>query len=458
METFGKTLVFTAAALFLLSTTCFTIAEEKFFEYEVDGKKVRHKYVIGAQEFAVPKGPKPAKGKPYFDPNFGCKVTRITDKDIDDYAKHKTKYMNTIYSTMDHENFDGTYVMLGSWKYFLYDLKTYKLVKRMGVSPRSGCQWNGRWHPTDPKLYYYTFGTKLMLRDVTGPSKAVAEDKVVHDFSPYVPGSRGMGTSKGTPSVDGRYWVFGVGGEKNWKKVVMYDLKENKVVAQITTKGAPKWCGASLSGDYIIISGRAPAGPGVWSYPRDNLDKPVKIAPTITHSDVAIDADGNEVYVYENDKNDWIEAADLKTGKVTKIIKRIHKTRWGHSGGGKHITGNCWKTPGWVLVSTYGGQGKRGPCWQSWVNHMLEIKEGGRIWILCHNHSVHSGQRGRGAASQTSINTEGSRAYWTCNWDDPDGIKETFMVELPTTWHEDLMGKAESAASKKKARKTLHLE
>lgn len=453
------------AAIFALALLSIAYGVESlYFEYELAGKKLRHEYVLGTIPVDIPNIPLPQKGESYQDPIFGCKVTRISDKEIDGYH---SKRMVNIYSTLDVENCDGTLLMLGSFNYYMYDARTFKMLKHMGVQPRWGYEWEARWHPTKSNLLFYVWDTQLRMRDVSGPSKVVSEDILVHDFKKEFPDAKKIGVAvKGTPSINGRFWVFGVsiptiGSKHGFDRALFYDIDEDKVLGVVEC-GNPKWVGTSMSGDYMIVAGNLPGRKrGVWALRRDDPTKVVKLAPSVTHGDLAINSDGNEVYVYENSETDYVEMSELATGKTTKLISLIHHTTWKElraAGGiGQHFSGNCWNTPGWILVSTYSGP-PRDPsvrCWKKQLHYMLELRENPRIWGLCHNRSV---QGGYWAAAFATINARGTRAFWGANWGDPNGRLEVYTVELPDNWHEELMGKSGSAELKRKARKTLHLE
>lgn len=440
------------------------MAEPLGFEYEIDGKKVHRAYVFGTKPIDIPKINFPQKGKSYLDPAFGCRISRISDRQIDGYH---SKSLVVEYSTVDIENSDGTYLMLGSFNHYLYDALTFKMIKPMGKKPRWGYEWEARWHPTEPRLLYYIWKTQLRMRDMTGPCKAVAEDRIVHDFKKEFPDAQRIAVAtKGTPSIDGRYWAFGVsipsvGRKHGFDKAFFYDMKEDTVLWSVDCDN-PKWIGTSMSGDYMIIAGGIPGKErAVWALMRENPAKIMKLAPKITHSDLAIDSKGHEVYVYENSTNDFLEMTEFGTGKTTKLISVVHDTGWRelkNAGvGGQHFSGNCWQTPGWILVSTYGGSPKdpKTSCWKKHLHYMLELKKNPRIWRVCHNRSVQGGYWGQAFAT---INARGTRAYWSANWGSPKGRLEVYVVELPENWYEDLMGREKSAKLRKKARHTLHIE
>src|SRR6185295_17108869 len=122
------------------------------------------------------------------------------------------------------------------------------------------------------------------------------------------------------PSFDGRYWGFGIMDCKFWDErgkalaVVIYDMKEDKIAGQhAADHGAV--VGISPSGNRILYGGE--------SLKRDFSD-PVKLAPDMGHADFALDGEGREVFVYQDNKTDFWTSQDLLTGKQTKHVSQIH--------------------------------------------------------------------------------------------------------------------------------------
>jgi len=413
------------------------------------------KYVIDDFKlYPVPKAPIPKKGERFVDPVFGTRIVRVTDRQVDGYHKGgagRAGGMTTFYSRMDCDNADSSYILLhslsGGGPWHLYDGRTFKYLKALPI--RSG--WaEPRWDWADPKTVYYVDGLKLMKLNVdTGTATALK------DFSADVPGAKKVWTQhEGDSSVDGSKWAL-----KTARDWVWYDHLTGKVNVK---KGAPSsdHVSTSMLGGFYTVGGDR-GNQGIFSLTPD-FSSSKKVAPTGAHSDLAVDARGRDVLVYVNNKIDWIEMVDLATGKVTKLISVVHKTNWKDliaGGGGKHISGNCVATPGWVLVSTYGGSPFVIKSWQHQSVYMLELKANPRVWRVAHTHCPWDKSKGKDYWSEAlaTINTQGTRVYWGTNWDKPAGARtiETVFAELPSTWYEDLMGKAGARAARAATRSSI---
>mgnify|MGYP000605791662 CR=1 FL=1 len=83
--------------------------------------------------------------------------------------------------------------------------------------------------------------------------------------------------------------------------------------------------------------------------------------------------------VYQNVANDFIAMTDLETGVETRLLEIPFSL---NTDIGLHVSGNCYKKPGWVLISTYGAKYPRSGESSTWMDHllfMLELKENPKI-------------------------------------------------------------------------------
>jgi hypothetical protein len=232
-------------------------------------------------------------------------------------------------------------------------------------------------------------------------------------------------------------------------------METNRLVSKLLASAGDS-ISMSPSGRWIF------AARGTTRYKRD-FTQPLKLCPhhRINHGDLAIDAEGNEVFVHQC-PDDWITMYDLKTGKRTRLISMIHDSNWKDytwktSDGRRtiksfHISGNCYATPGWVLVSTTGDGGRETRNWQAKSLYMLELKENPRIWRIAHTHCI---SRKYSESVFAAINTRGTRIYFGSNWDEPGDTIETYIAELPPKWYEDLMGQERALKLRQKAAELL---
>lgn len=69
----------------------------------------------------------------------------------------------------------------------------------------------------------------------------------------------------------------------------------------------------------------------------------------VGHSDLALDAEGREVLVYQDIDTDQVSMLDLADGTVTPLVP----IDFSHTALGLHFSGRAYDRPGWVLVSTH---------------------------------------------------------------------------------------------------------
>jgi hypothetical protein len=89
---------------------------------------------------------------------------------------------------------------------------------------------------------------------------------------------------------------------------------------------------------------------GLMVYDRD-LENGRGLLRIAGHGDLALDARGREVMVYQDIDTDNISMLDLATGTVTPL----RPIDFGHTSIGLHISGRGLNRPGWALVSTHDG-------------------------------------------------------------------------------------------------------
>ena len=390
---------------------------------------IAFEYVMNTNPYPVPNIPKPAKGESFVHPDFHTTYTRITDKNIDGY---KGELMLNEYSQIDPFNCDGSYLLLAenTARYYLYDANTFQLIKEIWkILPERGVlEIEPRWDPENPNIFYYRANTKLFQYNITND-----EVTVVHDFKNEFPNADNIWTrSKGEPSKDGRYWVFDVRDARTHSitAIIVYDKVKNQIVGQLNNPDPHKWVGMSPSGKWVIVGyynwNDPPQKQGFYIYDK-TFTTSYRVGP-LGHSDFAYDIEGNEVFVFLDRTKDYIRMINLETKKYTDLM------HYPGSGTGMHISGHCYDTPGWVLVSTYGGNG-------SWADNdlfMLELKENPRIWRIGHTFSNYTGWYPEEAFA--TINRKGTKVVWGSNWGvhvDGGGI-ETYQITLPNSWYADL--------------------
>jgi hypothetical protein len=409
--------------------------------------------------YSVPSFPRPAKGAPFADPTFHTTITRVTDYYQDGFPQQREENGGTPindpvlipeYSRPDIENSDGTKLLISleEFAFFLFDANTYRYIKPLTKS------WGGKieeadeslepkWDDKDPNVFYYHRNMAFYKYDI-----GTDTETLIRDFSNDFPnGWRIFINGGGNPSLDRRYWAFIVQSYGDWFRfsIFTYDMQENRIIGRMESKEFPNCSPYSDVCSMHMIS-ISPYGDRViveWTWPSlttaYDLDfsNPTPIGAD-GHTSEAIDAEGNQVYVIKDDREDVIAMIDIKTGKRTDLLKLPLSGDWDKEGA-YHFSGNNVERPGWVLVSTYGyttiGQ------WHHYLVFMLELKSNPRIWMIAHTHGQMSGDdKDYWAETKATINSKGTRVYWGSNWENPAGPVDTYQAILPETWWEDLGG------------------
>jgi len=374
-------------------------------------------YVMGTKVYPIPDIPKPEKGVPFEDPNFHITITRVTDKDIDGY---RDSGISNEYSKFDPQNSDGSYIILRgtSGRWYLYDAHTFQMLRQLSTPQYTDIE--PRWDHQDPNTFYYVNKrTNFYQYNITDDSSIL-----LHDFSnEYPEASTVHSVYEGDSSSDSKYWAFAIRTSSKTLAFVVYDKENDAIVGEMKNpEGGYDWVSMSMSGEKVVIGFYG----GTTSYDRD-FTNPVQLFHNVSHGDFAIDAEGNEVFVFQNTRTDWIEMSDIKTGKRTKLIP----IDFSKGSIGLHFSGNNVKRPGWVMVNT----SLRPGTWMDESFFMLELKENPKIWRVAHRHSPDAGYWGKTIGA---ITTDGLKHFFGSNWDNPGGRIEVYQLSLPETWWEDL--------------------
>lgn len=148
------------------------------------------------------------------------------------------------------------------------------------------------------------------------------------------------------------------------------------------------------------------------------------------HSGWAWDPEGNEVFIAMSNADDQFFMFDPAKDRRTNIFGM---GAWGwdfgyHFGAIQYPT-----TPGWALMTTYGGSG-----WYEDQVLMLELKPGGRIVRLGSYNSWMAAGADKPqryfAEGWASLDGSGNYVYGGWNWFGRDNL-ELYRLELPAGWH-----------------------
>jgi hypothetical protein len=378
-------------------------------------------------------------------------MVRVTDRKADLSSGDRSKGLKNEYSRVQSFNADNSRILVrgteGTW--YLYDAAT---LKPLGQVP---AEVDPRWDPANPNLLYYSAGTRLMSYNVQSKAKSLVRD-FAGDF-PAQSLEAVWSKYEGSPSVDGRYWGL-MAENKDWVTVafLVYDLRENRVVAKRDVRGVPgaeEVDNAYISplGNFFIADfsdhycqrgslGTDARPCGFMVYDR-NLKNGRGLMRISGHMDLALDAQGREVAVYQDVDADQISMVDLATGKVTPLWRiDFSKTALG-----LHVSGRAFRRPGWAVVSTYNGGHPKAFTWMDDQVFAIELKPKGRVVRLAHTRSVFKegkvayGEKDYWAEPHASANQDLTRILLTSNWGRSGTEQvEMFMIELPQDWSSGL--------------------
>lgn len=403
-------------------------------------------FITGFNVFQIQSLQEPAARIPFRDAVFGSCVVRVTDRFSDISPGDPSKGMMNEYSRVQSFNADGSRILVrgieATW--YLYDAQTLLPLSELPIEVEP------RWSPTDPNLIYYTNETRLMSYDIQSRAQVT-----VHEFASDLPGQRLSAVwtpYEGSPSADGRYWGL-MAEDEDWLTTtyLIYDLQADKVIA---TRDIQSWPAEAREIDAVTIS---PLGDyflaymdtyceacqlgtdadpcGLMVYDRE-LKNGRGVLRIIGHTDLALDAGGREVMIYQDIDTDHISLLDLGSGTITALFP----IDFSHAPLGFHFSGGAYHLPGWAVVSTYAGA-RPSATWMDDQVFAIELKAGGRIVRLAHTHSVYDEniEQDYWAEPHASVNRDLTRILFTSNWG-RTGTEEVemFMIQLPANWLEQV--------------------
>ncbi|RYH64501.1 MAG: hypothetical protein EON54_06420 [Alcaligenaceae bacterium] len=373
--------------------------------------------------------PKPAKGAAFAEPNFKTCVTRATDHTADGLAG----YARTEYSRRQMFNADNTLqlIVARDGYFYLYDANTHAMVKKL---PSFGVDPEMQWHPTDPKQLYLMphQGGELQQKVM---NVATGEIRVVGDFRtrlkalfPNATPTHAYTKAEGSPSKDGRYWCYmvrdsvnSVGG--NWGSVGVFtwDRDTDTVLGSMKLNGeVPDHVSMSPSGSHCVVSSDGSIGTAAYS--RDFSQKRSLLSRSV-HSDLAIDANGEDVLVYIDSTNYGdVYMTRLSNGERTQLMSGIRSAA--------HFSGKAFLKPGWVALTTQAtwedGAGKQ---WMQNKVMAVQLKANPTVYNLAFHRTAYNGEA---TAPTASVNRDFTRIAFNSNWEVKSQTDvDTYNIEIP---------------------------
>jgi len=400
--------------------------------------------VSGIDRTPKPLLPVPTRGVPFADPTYGTCVVRVSDAVADSVPY----FARVDYSRRQAFNADDSLILVyaydGTWH--IYDARTLQYVKKV-TGP--GGDAEPQWHPTDPDtLYYLPNNGGLTISKVnvrTDVSSVVANFK---GRLPWPTAAHVWTESEGSPSADGCYWGFLVQDSSfNFLGLMTYNLCTDTILG--TTAGlagfdssyAPNNVTMSPSGRYIVaqyaigdrpVGANQPGGPIAFT-PNFQTFKHLRPNGLTAHTDVAIGANGDDVFVADDHNAGYLYMTDLDTGVSTNLFAFWTSLSNYFAG---HISGKAFRKPGWVAVSEYGGEFNGLNDWFHNRVYVVELAANPRIFYLAHHHTVfattNSNDDDYFSEVHASPNRDLTRFVFNSNWDRP-GLQyvDTYMIQIP---------------------------
>jgi hypothetical protein len=388
---------------------------------------------------APPRLPEPAPRTPYRDPVFGTCAVRVTDRQRDLDAEDPSRGIANEYARVQSFNADESLILARSIEayWYVYDARSLQPLGKLPLGNEP------RWDAADPNRIYYTEDTRLMAYDLQR-----GESELIHEFALDVPGQSLAAVwtrYEGRPSMDTRYWGL-MAEDEAWLPVafLVYDRAKDRVTAR-DVRGLP---GTEDDVDHVTISplgdtflasfdracaegrlGSDGAPCGLMAYDRDLRDGR-GLLRVAGHYDVALDAGGREVVVYQDIDTDQIAIVDLETGDVTPLWA----IDFSHTPLGLHFSGLSYGRPGWAVVSTHSGGYPGAYTWMDDQVFLVELRAGGGVIRLAHTHSRvdEDVEHDYWAEPHATTNRDLTRVLFTSNWG-RSGTEEVemYLIELP---------------------------
>ncbi len=405
-------------------------------------KGVQPEWITHFEVFQTPKTAEPQPRVPFREPVFGTCLVRVTDRNSDLAPGDPSGGIKNEYSRVQSFNADGRYLLARSTEayWYLYDAST---LQPLGAIPLES---EPRWSATDPYTIYFNSETRLMAYNISSGITTT-----VHDFQDDLSFTAAAVWTRyeGSPSADGRYWGL-MAEDQDWilSAYLIYDLEQDQVTAIRDLTDLPveirdtDTVTISPSGTYFLSYmdvycedgnlGNDTNPCGLMVYDR-NLENGRSLLRIVGHSDLAFDAQGRDVMIYQDIDTDMVSLLDLESGAITPLFP----IDFSHSPIGLHFSGRAFDMPGWAMVSTYSGGYPQDYTWMDDQVFAVELKAGGRVVRLAHTQSLVNEEEEHDywAEPHVSVNHDFTRVLFTSNWG-RSGTEEVdmYMLYLPEGW------------------------
>jgi hypothetical protein len=377
---------------------------------------------------------KPAKGVAFLEPTYKTCIVRSSDHAAD--AVGSTARND--YSRRQAFNADSTkYLVYGVDGGVWYQHNAANYAK-IGPLPGLGGDAEPQWHPTNPDLLYYVpvNGVGMTLSEL---SVSTGMSRVVGNFGARLrarwPTAAAAWTkSEGSPSKDGRYWCFMVdavnpsSGVWSGLGIFTWDKQTDAIIAMIDvgSGGRPDNVSMSPSGNHCLVNNDL----GAVVYTR-NLTDPRVLLKRSEHSDIGIDANGDDVFISIDYAANGgpVYMANLRTGERTTLIPQTYISGTATA---VHISAKSFNKPGWMLLSTYADYASYGTAGRQWLHKKVmavELKANPKIYNIAFTRAV---ENGYWTEPHATVNRDFTRVMFNSNWGVNSATDvDAYMVQLP---------------------------
>ena len=388
---------------------------------------------------------------------YGSPIVRVTDN-VKWVTEGKKRRRND-YSRRQAFNSDNTL-------YLMYQSDGYWYVHDAATGAQVGDYLPGLagdaepiWSTTDPNTLWYIpnngWGMQLHQLNVSTRTTVRTWD-LASRIQAIWPSAQICSTkSEGAPSLDGRYWCWQVETSSfTILGVLVFDAVEDRILGHIDCGPTerPDHTSMSPTGQWAVVSWAGQDHLGTRAYTQD-MKSPHPAnqegLPYITlhkqseHSDMALLPNGDDAFVfvdYQSPNGDLV-SINMKTGVRTPLLALYHNG----SGTAYHVSGRCYRAPGYVVVSTYGEYKDRNPDgprlrnapemrWYHRKIFVVSLEANPKFWEVCFADSDYQkawGTNAYWAEPHATVNADLTRILFnsvqgSSSWEDV----ETYMVAL----------------------------
>ncbi len=373
-----------------------------------------------------PNVPKPEYLSSYIEPEFGSKVTRITDRANQTGNAHPYPKQGTAW------NSDGSIIRM---QYRLYDATTFEelaVTSNLDIhqanaklgSPKSGAA-GLRWSKTDPNLMYLLNGNGVFKKLIVNAEKTDVSEKTLIDIGALGYERVDIGPGEGNFDYKDRLIVFAA-KKSNDDKVyaVLYNRESNSVLwekeamhglwSAENNSSDPDyfdWITVDPTGTYILLGAESKR----FLYDINLGNEKLLIGDEDGgHGDIGIDVNGDPVYVQMLWGGRGIWSHNLRTQEAIKLISSNH--------GGGHISCRNYRLSGWCYANTSEEGYKE--------VFAVRLDNSGVVNRFAQTHVHYEDTKG---ATQVNVSPDGTKVLFASDWmagEDNGDIADTYHVEF----------------------------